>query len=64
MLRFKIATSFAIAVLGAITFARLAVMAPLSAASVFPLTIAAVFVVAGLWRARIYVNALRGLAGS
>jgi len=64
MLRFKIATSFVIAVLGAIMFARLAVMAPISTATAFPLAIAAVFVIAGLWRARIYLSALRGIAGS
>jgi hypothetical protein len=61
MLRFKIATSFAIATLGAAMFARLTTIVPLSLATSLPFVIAAVFCVAGLWRARIYLHALRGL---
>jgi hypothetical protein len=60
MLRFKIVTSFAIAVLGAVIFGRLVAMEPLSSALIMPLVIALTFSVAGLWRAVIYVRALGG----
>jgi hypothetical protein len=60
VLRFKIVTSFIIAVLGAATFGRLLAMEPLSSALVLPLLIALTFSIAGLWRAFIYVRALGG----
>jgi hypothetical protein len=60
VLRFKIVTSFVIAVLGAVTFGRLVAMEPLSSALIIPLVIALTFSVAGLWRALIYVRALGG----
>lgn len=63
-LRFKTGTSFAIALLGCITFARLLSLEPLTGATMMPLSIAAIFVVAGVWRGLIYWNAIRGLAKS
>ena len=62
MLRFKIVTSVLIAALGGIMLARLAAVEPLSLQTVLPFLIAAVFIIAGLWRAQIYFHALRGLA--
>jgi hypothetical protein len=64
MLRFKIATSLIIAILGAIMFVRLLDLGLALAPSILPLIVSAVFVVAGIWRAGIYLRALRGLAGS
>jgi hypothetical protein len=64
MLRFKIATSFGIAVLGAAMLARIVTITPSSSELVLPVAIAAVFIIAGLWRARIFVEALKSLAKS
>jgi hypothetical protein len=59
MLRFKIVTSFVIALLGALMFTRLAFIEPFSLATSLPFAIAAAFFIAGLWRARIYLRALQ-----
>ena len=61
-LRFKTGSSFAIAALGAVTFARLLGLEPLSLATIAPFLVAAIFVIAGLWRGLIYLQALRSLA--
>lgn len=65
-LRFKIVTSFAIAALGAITFARLASVVPfsLSLPTLMPFMLAGIFVIAGIWRGFIYLHAVRSLAKS
>ena len=63
-LRFKIATSFAIAVLGIIMFARLALILPLSFESFLPFLAPIMLVVAGVWRGVIFLKAVRGLVKS
>jgi hypothetical protein len=63
-LRFKIATSFGIAILGCVTFARLLSVVPISVTTLVPFIIAAILALAGLWRGLIYLQALRGLAKS
>lgn len=59
MLNFKIATSFVIALLGAMIFARLASAEPMAPSNILPFLVASTFIIAGLWRARIYLAALR-----
>lgn len=63
-LRFKIATSFAIAALGVVMFVHLALMLPLSVSTLLPFLAPIIFVVAGIWRGLIFLKAVRGLAKS
>ena len=63
-LRFKIVTSFAIAALGAIMFIRLANSEPISAATIIWFLAPIIFVIAGVWRALIFLKAVRGIAKS
>jgi hypothetical protein len=63
-LRFKIATSFAIAALGIIMFVHLALMLPLSLSTLLPFLAPIIFVIAGVWRGLIFIRAVRGLAKS
>jgi hypothetical protein len=58
-LRFKIATSFLIAGFGAIMLVRLS---SVSAANLLDFVAPAIFVIAGVWRGLIFLNAARGLA--
>ncbi len=59
-LRFKVATSFAIAALCAVAFARLASIVPLSLATLAPFLILCILLIAALWRGYIFMRALRG----
>lgn len=61
-LRYKIFTSFAIATLGVVAAVRLAMIAPLSGATVIAYIILGVFVAAGVWRGLIYLRAARSAA--
>ena len=63
-LRFKIATSFAIAVLGIIMFARLALILPVSLGTLLPFLAPIILVVAGVWRGLLFIRAVRGLVKS
>ena len=63
-LRFKVGTSFAIAVLGAIAFIRLLGAEPLSSATAMPFVLLGVLIAAGMWRGLIYWQAMRSLAKS
>lgn len=63
-LRFKIVTSFAIAGLGAIMFIRLASSEPISTATLIWFLAPIIFVTAGVWRAVIFLKAVRGIAKS
>jgi hypothetical protein len=64
VLRYKIITSYVIAALGSMMFARVALIQPLTAATGMALGISAIFVLAGIWRARIYSHALKEQPGS
>lgn len=61
-LRFKIVTSFVIAGLGAVMFVRLAAMKPISPDMLVWFLAPVVFIGAGVWRALIFLKAIRGLA--
>ena len=63
-LRFKIVTSFVIAGLGAIMFFRLATVVPLSGGTLIWFLAPLLFMIAGVWRAIIFLRAVRGLARS
>jgi hypothetical protein len=63
-LRFKIVTSFLIAGLGALMFVRLATIAPISGATLIWFLAPVLFIVAGTWRAVIFLKAARGFAKS
>jgi len=63
-LRFKTGTSFAIAALGCITFARLLSFEPLTFSTFMPFLVASIFAIAGAWRGFIYLHALRDMARS
>lgn len=58
-LRYKIFTSFAIAILGAIAGVRLAMIAPPSTATIYAYVVLGVFIAAGVWRGLIYLRAAR-----
>lgn len=58
-LRFKIVSSFAIAVLFAVALVRLASSAPHEATAAFAVGICAVAIVAAAWRGWIYLRAAR-----
>lgn len=60
LLRYKLATSFAFAALGLIAFVRLAIAVPFSSETLLPFLVVTIFVIAGLWRGCIYLQALRG----
>lgn len=59
VLRFKVATSFAISVLGTVMFARIATSESLSLETLVPLATSLLFVIAGGWRGYLYVQALK-----
>jgi hypothetical protein len=61
-LRFKIVTSFLIAGLGVLMFLRLAVSEPMSGATLIGFLAPVLFVIAGVWRAIIFLKAVRGFA--
>jgi len=60
-LRFKAATSFAMAALGCIAFSRLVMIEPFNAATIAPFVVIAVVVLASIWRGVIYLQAVRGM---
>jgi hypothetical protein len=60
LLRFKIATSFLIAGLGAVMCVRLAREIVLSPAALIDFLAPALFMIAGTWRGLILYRALRG----
>lgn len=64
LLRFKIVTSFLIAGLGAVMFLRLTISVPMSGGSLIWFLAPIIFMVAGVWRAVIFLKAVRGLARS
>jgi hypothetical protein len=63
-LRFKIVTSFLIAGLGVLMVLRLATSEPMSGATLIAFVAPILFVVAGVWRAIIFLKAVRGFAKS
>ncbi|MBV8171781.1 MAG: hypothetical protein JO219_07610 [Candidatus Eremiobacteraeota bacterium] len=58
-MRFKVATSFAIALLGIIALVRLLSIAPLSGATLAAYAVLFVLIAAAAWRGIIYMRALR-----
>jgi hypothetical protein len=61
-LRFKIVTSFVIAGLGLIMVVRLVSMVPISGGTIIWFLAPSLLVIAGVWRALIFLKAVRGLA--
>ncbi|MDQ6780757.1 MAG: hypothetical protein M3Z37_06350, partial [Candidatus Eremiobacteraeota bacterium] len=63
-LRFKIATSVAVAILGCLAFARLLSIEPVSLATALPFSVPLLLTMAGAWRGFIYWQTLRSAVKS